>query len=167
MMEAAKDLHETARQWESQGNDIIAAAKKMALMMAKMSNLVNNPDAKKSDLIQCAKDIAKASNEVTKLVANKCTDKRIRNDMLKTLERIPTISTQLRILSTVKAASLGESASMTKDDLDAAQQATDLLVHNAENLMMSVKDTVKYAEAASIRIRTDAGIKMRWVRTDA
>merc|ERR1719376_894820 len=60
MMEAAKDLHETARQWESQGNDIIAAAKKMALMMAKMSNLVNNPDAKKSDLIQCAKDIAKA-----------------------------------------------------------------------------------------------------------
>ena len=69
-----------------QGNDIIAAAKKMALMMAKMSNLVNNPDAKKSDLIQCAKDIAKASNEVTKLakqVANKCTDKRIRNDMLK------------------------------------------------------------------------------------
>jgi len=167
MMEAAKDLHETARQWESQGNDIIAAAKKMALMMAKMSNLVNNPDAKKSDLIQCAKDIAKASNEVTKLakqVANKCTDKRIRNDMLKTLERIPTISTQLRILSTVKAASLGESASMTKDDLDAAQQATDLLVHNAENLMMSVKDTVKYAEAASIRIRTDAGIKMRWVR---
>ena len=69
-----------------QGNDIIAAAKKMALMMAKMSNLVNNPEAKKSDLIQCAKDIAKASNEVTKLakeVANKCTDKRIRNDMLK------------------------------------------------------------------------------------
>jgi len=167
MMEAAKDLHETARQWESQGNDIIAAAKKMALMMAKMSNLVNNPEAKKSDLIQCAKDIAKASNEVTKLakeVANKCTDKRIRNDMLKTLERIPTISTQLRILSTVKAASLGERAEMSKDDLDAAQQATDLLVHNAENLMMSVKDTVKYAEAASIRIRTDAGIKMRWVR---
>jgi len=70
----------------------------------------------------------------------------------------------LRILSTVKAASLGDSTDLSKDDEDAAQQATELLVHNAQNLMMAVKDTVKYAEAASIRIRTDAGVKIRWIR---
>ena len=36
----------------------------------------------------CAKDIAKASADVTKLakqVATKCTDKRIRNDMMKVI----------------------------------------------------------------------------------
>ena len=167
MMQAARELHEEAKKWESKGNDIISAAKRMALLMAKMSRLVRGEGGKKSDLIACAKEIAKASKEVTKLsmeVANKCTDKRIRNDMKKTLDRIPTISTQLRILSTVKAASLGDNAEMTKEEEEAAEQATEMLVHNAQNLMMSVKDTVRYAEAASIRIRTDTVGGLRWVR---
>lgn len=167
MMQAARELHEEAMKWQSKGNDIISAAKRMALLMAKMSRLVRGEGGKKSDLIACAKEIAKASNEVTRLsneVANKCTDKRIRNDMKKTLDRIPTISTQLRILSTVKAASLGDNAEMSKEDEEAAEQATEMLVHNAQNLMMSVKDTVRYAEAASIRIRTDTVGTMRWVR---
>lgn len=43
-------------------------------------------------------------------------------------------------------------------------QATDMLVHNAQNLMQSVKETVREAEAASIKIRTDAGFTLRWVR---
>ena len=167
MMQAARELHEEAKKWESKGNDIISAAKRMALLMAKMSRLVRAEGGKKSDLIACAKEIAKASNEVTRLsleVADKCTDRRIRNDMKKTLDRIPTISTQLRILSTVKAASLGDNAEMTKEEEEAAEQATEMLVHNAQNLMMSVKDTVRYAEAASIRIRTDTVGTLRWVR---
>lgn len=121
-----------------QGNDIIAAAKRMALLMAEMSRLVRGGSGNKRALIQCAKDIAKASDEVTRLakeVAKQCTDRRIRtnllqvrvhiyrcNHMLKSLvwkiiyafffplkvcERIPTISTQLKILSTVKATMLG------------------------------------------------------------
>ena len=71
-------------------------------------------------------------------------------DNFQTLERIPTVSTQLRILSTVKAASLGDSTDLSKDDEDAAQQATELLVHNAQNLMMAVKDTVSYSSSISI-----------------
>nr|XP_002123754.1 vinculin [Ciona intestinalis] len=167
MMQAARELHEEARKWESKGNDIIATAKRMALLMAKMSHLVRGEEGRKSDLIACAKEIAKASNEVTRLaneVADKCSDRRIRTDMKKTLDRIPTISTQLRILSTVKAASLGDNMDMTKEEEEAAEQATEMLVHNAQNLMMSVKDTVRSAEAASIRIRTEAGVMMRWVR---
>ena len=35
-----------------QGNDIIAAAKKMAFLMAKMSSLVGNANGKKSDMIR-------------------------------------------------------------------------------------------------------------------
>lgn len=37
---AAHDLHMEAKQWSSKDNEIIAAAKRMALLMAKLSQLV-------------------------------------------------------------------------------------------------------------------------------
>ncbi|KAG8434951.1 hypothetical protein GDO86_013061 [Hymenochirus boettgeri] len=163
MMVAARQLHDEARKWSSKGNDIIAAAKRMALLMAEMSRLVRGGSGNKRALIQCAKDIAKASDEVTKLakeVAKQCTDKRIRTNLLQVCERIPTISTQLKILSTVKATMLGR----TNISDEESEQATEMLVHNAQNLMQSVKETVREAEAASIKIRTDAGFTLRWAR---
>ena len=92
-------------------------------------------------------------------------------------ERIPTIGTQLKILSTVKATMLGAQGKLiltmtiqetpscslfagTEEDIE----ATEMLVGNAQNLMQSVKQTVTAAEAASIKIRTEAGIQLRWVR---
>uniref|UniRef100_J3S5H3 Vinculin n=1 Tax=Crotalus adamanteus TaxID=8729 RepID=J3S5H3_CROAD len=163
MMMAARQLHDEARKWSSKGNDIIAAAKRMALLMAEMSRLVRGASGNKRALIQCAKDIAKASDEVTRLakeVAKQCTDKRIRTNLLQVCERIPTISTQLKILSTVKATMLGRTSISDEE----SEQATEMLVHNAQNLMQSVKETVREAEAASIKIRTDAGFTLRWVR---
>ncbi|XP_076142514.1 vinculin-like [Alosa pseudoharengus] len=163
MMVAARQLHDEARKWSSKGNDIIAAAKRMALLMAEMSRLVRGGSGNKRALIQCAKDIAKASDEVTRLakeVAKQCTDKRIRTNLLQVCERIPTISTQLKILSTVKATMLGR----TNISEGGLTKATEMLVHNAQNLMQSVKETVREAEAASIKIRTDAGFTLRWVR---
>ncbi|XP_076599434.1 vinculin-like isoform X6 [Chaetodon auriga] len=163
MMVAARQLHDEARKWSSRGNDIIAAAKRMALLMAEMSRLVRGGSGNKRALIQCAKDIAKASDEVTRLakeVAKQCTDRRIRTNLLQVCERIPTISTQLKILSTVKATMLGR----TNISEEESEQATEMLVHNAQNLMQSVKETVREAEAASIKIRTDAGFTLRWVR---
>lgn len=38
------------------------------------------------------------------------------------------------------------------------------LAHNAQNLMLAVKDTVRAAEAASIKIKTNSGLRLRWVR---
>ncbi|CAN9499862.1 unnamed protein product [Ophioblennius macclurei] len=163
MLAAAQALHQEARKWSSKGNDIIAAAKRMALLMAEMSRLVRGGSGNKRALIQCAKDIAKASDEVTRLakeVAKQCTDRRIRTNLLQVCERIPTISTQLKILSTVKATMLGR----TNISEEESEQATEMLVHNAQNLMQSVKETVREAEAASIKIRTDAGFTLRWVR---
>ncbi|KPP73373.1 vinculin-like [Scleropages formosus] len=163
MLAAARSLHQEARKWSSKGNDIIGAAKRMALLMAEMSRLVRGGSGNKRALIQCAKDIAKASDEVTRLakeVAKQCTDKRIRTNLLQVCERIPTISTQLKILSTVKATMLGR----TNISEEESEQATEMLVHNAQNLMQSVKETVREAEAASIKIRTDAGFTLRWVR---
>ncbi|ETE66010.1 Vinculin, partial [Ophiophagus hannah] len=146
MMMAARQLHDEARKWSSKGNDIIAAAKRMALLMAEMSRLVRGGSGNKRALIQCAKDIAKASDEVTRLakeVAKQCTDKRIRTNLLQVCERIPTISTQLKILSTVKATMLGRTSISDEE---------------------SEQETVREAEAASIKIRTDAGFTLRWVR---
>jgi vinculin len=61
-------------------------------------------------LIELAKLIAKESKEVVKLsraMANKCTDKSMRKNLLTVIDRIPTISTQLKIVATVKATMIG------------------------------------------------------------
>ena len=74
---AAHDLHQEVKQWSSKDNDIIAAAKKMALLMAKLSQLVNQDKAgSKRELIATAKSIADASEEVTRMakeLARECT----------------------------------------------------------------------------------------------
>jgi len=60
----------------------------MALLMAEMSRLVRGGSGNKRALIQCAKDIAKASDEVTRLakeVAKQCTDRRIRTNLLQVM----------------------------------------------------------------------------------
>ena len=78
---AAHDLHQEVKQWSSKDNDIIAAAKKMALLMAKLSQLVGEDSGSKKDLIACAKSIAESSEDVTKIakeLAKECTDKRMR-----------------------------------------------------------------------------------------
>ncbi|KAG7257161.1 hypothetical protein CRUP_029528 [Coryphaenoides rupestris] len=114
MMVAARQLHEEARKWSS-----------------KMSRLVRGGTGNKRALIQCAKDIAKASDEVTRLakeVAKQCTDKRIRTNLL-----------QLKILSTVKATMLGRTNISDEDP------------QRPEPDVQSVKETVREAEAASIR----------------
>ncbi|XP_014662198.1 PREDICTED: vinculin-like isoform X5 [Priapulus caudatus] len=164
IMMAAHSLHQEAKQWSSRDNEIIGAAKRMAILMARLSQLVRGEGGSKKDLIACAKAIADASEEVTRLakeLARQCTDKRMRMNLLQVCERIPTIGTQLKILSTVKATMLGAQGS--EED----QEATEMLVGNAENLMHSVKETVRAAEAASIKIRTDSGCRLRWERKPA
>lgn len=79
---AAHGLHQEVRQWSSKDNEIIAAAKRMAVLMARLSELVRT-DSKgsKRELIATAKLIAEASEDVTRLakqLARECTDKRIR-----------------------------------------------------------------------------------------
>lgn len=173
-MIAAHGLHQEVRQWSSKDNEIIAAAKRMAILMARLSQLVRGEGGTKKDLIACAKQIAEASEEVTRLakeLARMCTDKRMRTNILQVCERIPTIGTQLRILSTVKATMLGAQEPIPTPDgseiicgTEEDQEATDMLVGNAQNLMQSVKETVRACEAASIKIRTDSGLRVRWIR---
>ena len=134
------------RQWSSKDNEIIAAAKRMAILMARLSELVDSQGSKR-ELIATAKKIAEASEDVTRLakeLARQCTDRRIRTNLLQVCERIPTIGTQLKILSTVKATMLG--AQGTDED----REATEMLVGNAQNLMQSVSTAYSHMYMTTI-----------------
>lgn len=45
--------------------------------------------------------------KLARALANKCTDKSMRKNLLTVIDRIPTISTQLKIVATVKATMIG------------------------------------------------------------
>jgi hypothetical protein len=58
---AAHDLHVNVNQWYSCDNDMIVAAKRITLLMAKLSSLVRNEDANRKELIATAKKLADES----------------------------------------------------------------------------------------------------------
>jgi len=69
------------QQWDHSDNELIAAAKKIAYLMAHLSELIRGGKGTKRELIACAKAIAESSNEVTRIakeLARECTDKRMR-----------------------------------------------------------------------------------------
>eukprot|EP00092_Neocalanus_flemingeri_P039320 GFUD01042810.1.p1 GENE.GFUD01042810.1~~GFUD01042810.1.p1 ORF type:complete len:853 (+),score=245.06 GFUD01042810.1:140-2698(+) len=159
---AAHGLYQEVKQWDHTDNEIIAAAKKIAYLMAHLSELIRGGKGTKRELIACAKALADASESITDLakdLARHCTDKKIRTSLLQVCEKIPTLGTQLRVLSTVKATMMGANMDTEED-----QEAMDMLVFNAQKLNQAVKETVRAAEAASIRVRSDAGFKLKWVR---
>jgi vinculin len=78
---AAHDLHLNVNQWYSTDNDMIAVAKRITLLMAKLSELVRGENGTKKDLIATARQLAEESLEISKLaqeLAKNCTDKRMR-----------------------------------------------------------------------------------------
>ncbi|KAJ8956385.1 hypothetical protein NQ318_015123 [Aromia moschata] len=156
IMVAAHNLHREVRQWSAKDNELIAAAATNGQAHGQAVGARS-----KRELIATAKAIADASADVTRIakqLARECTDKRIRTNLLQVCERIPTIATQLKILSTVKATMLGSQGS--EED----REATEMLEGNAQNLMQSVKETVRAAESASVKIHAQTHGKLRWVR---
>jgi vinculin len=107
----------------------------------------NTPQAKKL-LIQSAREIMDDIKPIlaeAKKIADNCSDKRLRAQLLQALERIPFLSQQLKIVAAVKAAN--------PLDLDSDKQ----LITCAQNLMNAVKATVQASESASIRAFKVAG----------
>ncbi|XP_065844610.1 vinculin-like [Oscarella lobularis] len=154
---AASVFHE-ADQWDEKENNLISLVKQMARKMAMMSKYMRGESGEvrgKADLIRTAKEIALDAQDLLKLarqIAEACMDKRAKTNLLQLLDRIPTISTQLKILATVKATSMGGG------DGKADADATEMLVGNAENLMRTVKDVIRASEAACIRLRPGSAI---------
>jgi vinculin len=134
---AAHGLYQEVRQWDHTDNEIIAAAKKIAYLMAHLSELVRPSRGTKRELIACAKGLAEVSERITELskeLARHCTDKKIRTNLLQVCEKIPTLGTQLRVLSTVKATMMCNNMDTEED-----QEAMNMLVFNAQKLNEAVK----------------------------
>ncbi|KAM3185054.1 hypothetical protein ACTXT7_007154 [Hymenolepis weldensis] len=179
---AAHALHQEARLWSSRDNELIAATKRIAALMAKLSQIVRGEYGNKKDLINVSMAIAEASKDVTscaRALGKECTDRRMKTSLFQLSERIQMIGNQLKILSTVKATMLGSEDypinpefSSTDADFGTAcldpnspedQENTEVLVGNAQNLMQAVIETVRVAEGASIKMRVDSGFKIRWM----
>ncbi|KAJ8707318.1 hypothetical protein PYW08_010570 [Mythimna loreyi] len=155
----ALNLHVAIRDWSSRDNEIVAVAKRMAVLMARLSNYMSND--KQCEVLATSKSIVAESHEVARLakkLAHECTDHRIKTNLLQTCERIPTISGQLKMLTTVKGFSLGRHG--TQED----KEALDMLVGNAQSLMLSIQDVVKGAASASVKIMSQRGLRMKWKR---
>ncbi|XP_072945779.1 uncharacterized protein [Epargyreus clarus] len=156
---AALDLHATVREWSARDNEIVAVAKRMAVQMARLSEHMNSD--RKSELLATSKKIVAGSHQVAALarkLALECTDMRIRTNLLQVCDRIPTISGQLKMLITVKGSSLGQQGS--EED----KEAMNTLIGNAQNLMSSIQEVVKAAIGASVKIMSQRGPRMKWVR---
>ena len=82
---AAHGLYQEVKQWDHTDNEIIAAAKKIAFLMAHLSELIRGGKGTKRELIACAKALTDASERITDLakeLARHCTDKKIRTNLL-------------------------------------------------------------------------------------
>lgn len=141
---AAQLLQEETDKWEEGNNSIVSVAKEMAQQMLHIAKLAQgrNRIQNKMELINTAKGIASNAKSILKfahVIAEQCADERSKSDLLYYAEYLPTISTQLKILSSVKAA--------TPSDISADA----MLVKNAQNLMQAVVKTLKAAEAACVK----------------
>ncbi|XP_026984854.1 uncharacterized protein [Sagmatias obliquidens] len=96
----------------------------------------------KEQLITSARKIATSGQNFARLIriiAKNCVDQRCSQELLYMVEQIQTMSSQLRIISRVKAS------------LARSKSSEELLVENAQRLLRAASKTVRAAEAASLR----------------
>ncbi|XP_053619003.1 talin-2-like isoform X2 [Plodia interpunctella] len=156
---AARDLHSVVREWSARDNEIVAVAKKTAVLMAKLSAHMNNNA--QHELVRTSRSLALSARALAALarrLAARCGDRTLRTNLLQVCDQIPTISGQLNMLATVKGSSL---SSGNKED----QESLNMLVDNAQNLMLSIQQVVRVSAGASVKIAAQrGGLRMRWVR---
>ncbi|KAM3932692.1 uncharacterized protein RB166_005707 [Leptodactylus fuscus] len=138
-------LAEEVETWEGETNTVVKITREMAAQMSYMIQYLDKKGPIKSpeQFIASAKSIATLGQTFVKFIgimAKNCADKRNTCELLCGMEQVQTISNQLNIISSVKAAT-------GCDDYS----AEDVLLKNAQNLIHSILLTWKAAEAASIK----------------
>ncbi|KAJ3332633.1 hypothetical protein HDU76_013588 [Blyttiomyces sp. JEL0837] len=145
---AAQELKVEASHWSTKSNPIITAATKMSDHLTSLSlhhlqlRKDPTPESKKS-FIQAAKEIHDESIQLTtsaRPLSEKCSDRRLRVQLSGTLDRVVTLSQQLKIVAAVKASA--------PNDTDRDSQ----LIACAQNLMMAAKSCIRESEASSLRV---------------
>ncbi|KAM9061179.1 uncharacterized protein ACOB8E_009732 [Sarcophilus harrisii] len=130
--------------WRDGSNRIEQLTREMATEVFHMAQSLKRkgPIMTKAQLITSAKKTATSGHKFVKfirLLAKNCLDQRCADELLCVLEQIQTMSSQLNIISSVKAA------------LASSKSSEELLVNNAQNLLQGVLHTLKAAEAACLR----------------
>jgi hypothetical protein len=105
---AAQSLQEVADEFQEEGNIIITVAKKMSQQMSQMAEFSHGRGElqSKTEMIHTAKAIAANGQVIVQfanIISDQCTDKRMKANLQYCAEMIPTLSTQLRIIASVKA----------------------------------------------------------------
>ena len=105
---AAQSLKDITDDFVEDNNPIVDVAKKMAEQMSQMADYTRGRGdlRNKEDMILTAKAIAANGQAIVKfasIISELCTDKKTKASLQSCAEMIPTLSTQLRIIASVKA----------------------------------------------------------------
>ena len=109
MQVAAQSLRQVTDEFTEDQNPLVRVAGKMSSQMSQMAEFSRGRGElqNQSEMIDTAKAIAANGHTIVRLatlIGDHCTDHTIRNELQYCVEMIPTLSTQLRIISSVKAA---------------------------------------------------------------
>jgi hypothetical protein len=145
---AARDLKVNASKYSTYANPMVELMQSMAGKMEGISNLYKeNSSTSKQELSKNTKSMQSDISELVKQgrkILDSCSDKALKAQLTQAMERMETLSTQLRIVTAVKIAEAR--------DVDSERQ----LVLCSQNLMNAVKTMLKASEAASLRSMSSA-----------
>jgi catenin alpha len=146
--------------WDDKGNDIIALAKQMCVIMMEMTDFTRGKGPLKTtmDIINAAKKISECGNKLDKLaknIADECPESQSKRDLLAYLEQIPLFCNQLNIASKVKENVIDVSGEPIITGLDSATS----LIISGKNLMNAVVSVVKASYVASTKYTSKTGAK--------
>ncbi|XP_068240508.1 catenin alpha-like [Palaemon carinicauda] len=165
--EEKKKFDKEVSKWDDSGNDIIALAKLISIIMIQMTDFTRGRGPLKTtmNVIEAAKKISMAGTKLDKLareIAEKCPESSTKSDMLAYLNRIALYCQQLSITSKVKADVQNISGNLIVSGLDSATS----LIQAAKNLMSAVVSTVKCSYIASTKYKRhyekEGGLGVVW-----
>ncbi|ELU13816.1 hypothetical protein CAPTEDRAFT_222105 [Capitella teleta] len=130
--------------WEDEDNEIVSVAKEIGQNLHNMIDFTKSggPIKNKEGLIMSAKTIAKDGEKLHRfasILGRYCVDKRVAEDLRCAADFVPTVTAQLNILASVKAA--------TSDDVTAHK----MLIKTGKNLAEAINKMLKCAEACCVK----------------
>ena len=141
----AKDLFIQTRRWVADGNEIVVAAMRVSEILTQLSQTttltVISPE-QRLHLLEQSKALIGQSDALVKhamALAQVCPDKRLKDQVLKSCERVPTTAQQLRILINVLMASTG-------------QKNNNQVISSASNLTEAVGNVLWSCESAFVKV---------------
>jgi len=176
---AAFKLRQETAKYSEEDNDMITAARKIAQKFQQMAKYTKgrrellelgateekSEFSSMTDMIKTCKEIIALTKNIQKhaaMISKNCPDKRLVMSLSNSMEPMGMLSQQLNIIASVKASACG------KYDESAEVEADEMLTINAQNLMKSVRDTVRASEACSVKMlsNSDSNLKFKRKRKD-